>query len=588
MKKIKFIIMSLLIFSCEKIIDSQPIWGCMDINACNYNEIADYNDDCIYPENYDECCEGFQLDRCGVCGGDNSSCNSLLEYKTFKYNNSECIGGDSIEVVYNGYFLSILDHENLILTQPSLTFSSIDSIDGQKLYLSSYFLSFNDTIHYQSTLDVLEIINNDSVLVSVVSSLESEDGYLCEKSLFYSLEEEVFGSHMEDCCNYNKFSLFDSDCETIDCDGICGGPNQSDCNNDCNGNAIIDDCGICSGGNSGHASNSDKDCNDICFGTSVVDDNDICCGFSDLDCKNICYGSAFEDVEGNCCEESEIDDCQICSNYDVINEFEQWDTLWVDYFSSDALNPNFWNIEYWEPGRYNNELQAYTPRSENVYIQDGKLVIQALREDFIYINYTTGEEIPAQYTSARLNTKLKVDFSPINCGSYSGGEIKVDVRAKLPNGNGTWPAIWLLPSYDVYGQWPSSGEIDIMEYGPGVTGENVILSSVHTQEYNFNSPGYYESGNTNSELIENANSDYKIYSMIWSTENIQIFADGQQILNVYNDCNGFASWPFSESFHLLINLAIGGHLGGEDFDNSVFPQQFYIDYVSVTQNTCFD
>ena len=588
MNKIYVIFFSFLIFSCDKIVDSEPIWGCMDIEACNYNKFADYNGACIYPENYDECCDGIELDRCGVCGGDNSTCFSINNYTSFKYNNNDCVGGDSLEFMYDDYYLSILNHERLILTKPNLIFAYIDSIDGATIYLNNYFISSNDTINYLSTFNVLDTLSNDSILISLVSELDSDDEFLCEKSLFYSSADDIFGSINQECCNYNKFSLFNNDCEIFDCDEVCNGNNNPDCNGDCNGLAIIDECGVCSGGNSNHEFNSDKDCNDECFGSSVLDINNNCCEFMEQDCENICYGSAFEDIEDNCCEESELDNCQICSNYESVYDSEQWDTLWVDYFSSDGINSDYWNIEYWEPGRYNDELQAYTPRSENVYIEDGKLVIQALREDYTYINYLTGEEIPAQYTSARLNTKLKVDFSPINCGPYEGGEIKVDVRAKLPDGNGTWPAIWLLPTHNIYGQWPSSGEIDIMEYGPAVTGENVILSSVHTQEYNFNSPGYYESGQTNSMIIENANSEYKNYSMIWSTNSIQIFADNVEILNYQNSCAGFVSWPFSESFHLLINLAVGGHLGGSDFDNSAFPQKFYIDYVSVSRNVCFD
>ena len=589
MNKVFLMFFSLFVLSCDKVVDPQPIWGCMDLSACNYNEMASYNDACIYPENYDECCDGIEIDQCGVCGGDNTTCLSLSPYQIYRYDNSECINGDSIEVNYDEYFLSILDFENIVITQPFLTFSYIDSTIEDNIYLDNYYIANNDTIRYLSSINIVDTISNDSIMIELVSQLNNEnDGYLCEKSLFKVSSAEIYGSQLAGCCNYNQFSLFNLDCEILDCDGICNGSNQPDCNNDCGGNAIIDDCGICTEGDTGFQYNINKDCEGVCFGTSVLDQYNNCCDFIDLDCDQVCLGDAFEDINGNCCELSNLDDCDICSNFDFLNNSEQWDTLWVDYFSINDINPDYWNIEYWEPGRYNDELQAYTPRSENVFIENGKLVIQALREDYTYVNYFTGEEIPAQYTSARLNTKLKVDFAPKNCGSYQGGEIKVDVRAKLPAGSGSWPAIWLLPTYDVYGQWPSSGEIDIMEYGPGVTGDNVILSSVHTQEYNFNVPGFFESGSTNSEYIDNANSDFLVYSMIWSTESISIYADSQEILSYSNDCNGFTSWPFSESFHLLINLAIGGDLGGTEFDNNVFPQQFYIDYVSVTQNNCYD
>ena len=116
----------------------------------------------------------------------------------------------------------------------------------------------------------------------------------------------------------------------------------------------------------------------------------------------------------------------MCSNYNELGEAtDEWPIIWYEDFSSNSLNPNHWNLEYWESGRYNNELQAYTPRLDNVYIEEGKLVIQALRENFTYVNYITGEEIPAEFTSARLNTKLKVDFRPLNCGPNQGVKLKL-------------------------------------------------------------------------------------------------------------------------------------------------------------------
>ena len=122
---------------------------------------------------------------------------------------------------------------------------------------------------------------------------------------------------------------------------------------------------------------------------------------------------------------------------------------------------------------------------------------------------------------------------------------------------------------------------------------NNILCSVHTQEYNFGSDGWYQSGQTSEssslnldDPIDNATNEFLQYSLIWSTNNIQILVNDQQILSYDNSCSGFESWPFSQSFHLLINLAIGGGLGGE-VDNSVFPQKFYIDEISIRQNNCY-
>ncbi len=650
--QIILILIALIIFSCEELSNEpDPIWGCRDTNACNYNPladydddtIADYEDDCIYPESYDECCYGQILDDCGICNGDGSTCFTLEYINSFQYADTEC-SGDSSRILYADIEFSIVDHTNLVQTGtskcnlvdstnfsfssfecesadgnwiPNIIYSEVDSVidqntddifqmDSLMILLRNFIILDGDTIHSPSQLVFDDNQNNDTLFISMMS----ENEYGCEKTNYFSTDNIFIGSMdiNKSCCNYNQFALVEMDCYSLDCDGICNGANIPDCNNDCEGIATIDECGECCGGNTSTECSFYEnegnfggayDCLGECNGLGVIDWlNSECCNYNELDCEGVCNGNAFEDSNENCCEyciedgsnleTCETSACDICSNFtDSLFTEEQWDTLWVDYFSDENINSDNWNLEYWEPGRYNNELQAYTPRSENVYIESGNLVIKALREDYTYIDYNTGAEIPAQYTSARLNTKLKVDFNPINCGPNQGGEIRVDVRAKLPGGDGTWPAIWLLPTYSSYGQWPISGEIDIMEHGPGTTGENVIVSSVHTQAFNFNVPGYFESGSTNSAFINNATSEYKVYSLIWSVDSIIISVDGEEILDFENVCDGYTTWPFSESFHILINLAIGGHMGGTNFDNDVFPQFFSIDYVSVTQNTCY-
>ena len=580
-----FLVLVFILLSCKKIVESEPIWGCMDTNACNFDENANLNDSniCIFPESYDECCEDKQLDRCGVCGGDDTSCLLFSHYRSYDYDDSLCLGNFSeTEANTENYFLSILNHDNILLNTEDLYFLEIDTLVGSQIQLKNWDSQ-------QNTFFVLDTIyNNDTTFLSLKSSLD--DG-LCKKNIFYSLYDEIFESQNDACCNYNEFSIYDSNCEILDCDGVCNGDNNPDCNGDCGGNAYLDECDQCCNGNTDIECSYFNSIND--FG-GLYDCNSECYGNELPDCNGICFGDSILDDDGNCCGLDDVDGCNMCSNYNELGEAtDEWPIIWYEDFSSNSLNPNHWNLEYWESGRYNNELQAYTPRSDNVYIEEGKLVIQALRENFTYVNYITGEEIPAEFTSARLNTKLKVDFRPLNCGPNQGGEIRVDVVAKLPNGNGTWPAIWLLPSFNMYGQWPSSGEIDIMEHSPQVTGINNILCSVHTQEYNFGSDGWYQSGQTSEssslnlgDPIDNATTEFLQYSLIWSTNNIQILVNDQQILSYDNSCNGFESWPFSQSFHLLINLAIGGGLGGE-VDNSVFPQKFYIDEITIRQNNCY-
>ena len=171
------------------------------------------------------------------------------------------------------------------------------------------------------------------------------------------------------------------------------------------------------------------------------------------------------------------------------------------------------------------------------------------------------------YTSARLTTKNKGDWM----------QGKLEIRASLPTGIGTWPAIWMLPTDWVYGGWPESGEIDIMEhvgYNP-----NWIHGTIHTDEYN-HMDGTQLGGQVH---IDNASSNFHNYSIEWTNEYIKWYVDDVQFYSFYNDNqDDFATWPFNQNFHLIINLAIGGTWGGQQgIDNSAFPAQFKIDYVKV-------
>ena len=251
-----------------------------------------------------------------------------------------------------------------------------------------------------------------------------------------------------------------------------------------------------------------------------------------------CFGSCFES-----CDEENI-------NYTLV---------WYDDFDNSEIDLNKWNFEIgtgnWGWG--NNEAQYYTNRPENAYIDNGILVIQALHENYGGMSYT----------SSRLTTKNKGDWM----------QGKLEIRASLPTGIGTWPAIWMLPTDWVYGGWPESGEIDIMEhvgYNP-----NWIHGTIHTDEYN-HMDGTQLGGQVH---IDNASSNFHNYSIEWTNEYIKWYVDDVQFYSFYNDNqDDFATWPFNQNFHLIINLAIGGTWGGQQgIDNSAFPAQFKIDYVKV-------
>ena len=216
----------------------------------------------------------------------------------------------------------------------------------------------------------------------------------------------------------------------------------------------------------------------------------------------------------------------------------------------------------WNAGTFNDELQSYTSTSNNAFIEDNHLVIRSLRENSL-IDSTNENSIPYEYTSARLTTQYKVDFQPIACGACGGGEIEVEVRAKLPSGVGTWPAIWMLPTYSVYGGWPASGEIDIMEHAPGTTGLNNILATVHTSAYNVAQNNQVSNGPIE---VSGASDEFKTYKLTWSQDELsaQVIIDdnGNTVSTLYheNDENGSEFWPFDQDFFILLNLAVGGNM----------------------------
>ncbi len=240
----------------------------------------------------------------------------------------------------------------------------------------------------------------------------------------------------------------------------------------------------------------------------------------------------------------------------------EYSLVWADEFEYAGLpDPGKWSYDIGGHGWGNNELQYYT-QGENVRVHDGVLVIEARKEP--YAN--------SQYTSTRLVSRDKGDWL------YG----KVEVRAKLPSGRGTWPAIWMLPTDWTYGQWPASGEIDIMEhvgYDPGV-----VHGTVHTDQYN------HMKGTQigESQYIDTAFSEFHIYSIEWYEEGILFFIDGKQYLKFSPFDNrtdpGYGEWPFDQRFHLLLNIAVGGNWGGaQGVDDAIFPVRMEIDYVRVYQ-----
>ena len=242
-----------------------------------------------------------------------------------------------------------------------------------------------------------------------------------------------------------------------------------------------------------------------------------------------------------------------------------WRPVWSDEFDTPGLpDPAKWSYDVGGHGWGNRELQFYTEsRRENARVEDGRLIIEARREDW--------EGRP--YTSARLNSKA----------SWTYG--RIDVRAKLPRGRGTWPAIWMLPVRGEYGKggWPDNGEVDIMEhvgFDPGV-----IHGTIHSRAYNH----VDRTQRGKSTTVADAEDAFHVYSVVWtpqsiavSVDNVSYFSfDNERLSNAQAD---WRQWPFDKDFRILLNVAVGGNWGGQKgVDESIWPQRFAIDYVRVSQ-----
>lgn len=238
----------------------------------------------------------------------------------------------------------------------------------------------------------------------------------------------------------------------------------------------------------------------------------------------------------------------------------QWKLTWADEFNYKGLpDETKWNYDTagnsWKWG--NNEAQWYTFRDkENAIVGNGSLKITARKEKIH----------DRKYSSARLTTKNKGDWK----------YCRVEVRAKLPSGRGTWPAIWMLPTEFKYGGWPKSGEIDIMEH-VGFQPDSV-LSTSHTESFNH----MIGTQVGKSTYLPEATTQFNVYAMEWDENEFRSYVNGKHYFTYKNLKTGPAAWPYDQPFHLILNLAIGGGLGGQKgIDDTLFPHVFEIDYVRV-------
>ena len=254
-----------------------------------------------------------------------------------------------------------------------------------------------------------------------------------------------------------------------------------------------------------------------------------------------------------------------------VPELDGYTLLWHDEFSGAAMDDTIWSYDPHEPGWTNEELQEYTESTDNVFTRDGMMVLKAIK--------TTDANGNDYYTSGKIKSQNKEDFM------YG----KVVARAKVPEGKGLWPAIWMMPTDEsYYGQWPKCGEIDIME----------VLGSDTTTAYgtvHYGAPHAEQQGTVVKTSPDFA-ADFHEYSVEWEPGEMRWYIDDELYLTV-NDWFSAVEGeeekpypaPFNQTFFVQMNLAVGGTWPGNPDDTTNFDNaEFLIDYVRVYQKPEYD
>jgi len=228
---------------------------------------------------------------------------------------------------------------------------------------------------------------------------------------------------------------------------------------------------------------------------------------------------------------------------------------WADEFTNTgAPLASNWDYDTGGGGWGNRELEYYTNSTNNASVANGILTITAKKESMGGM----------AYTSSRMVTRGKLD------ALYGRFEIK----AKLPFGKGTWPAIWMLPTDRFYGDWPKSGEIDIMEH-VGYD-QDMVHFTTHSEAYYFK----INTQKTSTKKIDGVSTAFHLYRVDWTPYAIRGYFDDLIVFEFTNEGTGYKAWPFDKRFHLLLNIAVGGDWGGaQGVDDSIWPQKMEVDYV---------
>ncbi|WP_214481724.1 carbohydrate binding domain-containing protein [Bacillus sp. SM2101] len=257
------------------------------------------------------------------------------------------------------------------------------------------------------------------------------------------------------------------------------------------------------------------------------------------------------------------------------DKVENWELTWSDEFDGEEIDRTKWTYEigngadYGNPGWGNSELEYYTDEAQNSYIEDGNLVIKAVKEEIP--REEAGQEF--FYTSAKLTTS----------GLFSQAHGRIEVRALLPEGDGLWSAIWTLgENFNEVG-WLPSGEIDIME---------LIGREPETIAGTLHGPLSSGLGITSDYSLPEGKKftdDYHVYSLEWDEDELEFYVDDTLYHIVNKDESNYEygeiEWVYDNPQYLILNLAVGGHLGGAVGEDNIFPSEMKIDYVRVYEDT---
>ena len=249
------------------------------------------------------------------------------------------------------------------------------------------------------------------------------------------------------------------------------------------------------------------------------------------------------------------------AGYEAPTSYPGYTLVWKDEFNGNSLNTSDWTYETGDGcpncGWGNNELQYYTNSSENLFFQDGKMIIEAKPQN-------VGGK---QYSSARIKTEGKKAFK-------FG---RIDFRAKLPKGKGIWPAFWMMPQNNTFGTWPRSGELDIMELIGNEPAK--VYGTLHFGP----GPGSTQISKNYTLPSGTFNDEFHVFSIEWKQDEIKWFVDGNLFSTAKrSDFNG-NNYPFNEDFFFIINLAVGGNWPGNPDTFTTFPQWYIVDYIRVYQ-----